>query len=261
MRRLARFLQIAYAVAAYALFLATMLAAIAFVLDLGLPWSVDAPAAGGSAIAAVAADHALVLGFGLQHSAMARPAFKRAWLRVVRAPVERATYVLASSLALGLVIVAWRPLPGALWDVRGTQAGAALLAAGAGGWLLLVAASFLVSHWELFGLAQAWRGVGELDAGAGGAPPELSERGLYRVVRHPIMLGFLVAFWCAPRMTAGHLLFASACTAYIAAGTRLEERDLLARFGVAYARYRERVPMLLPRPWRRRVRTSRAASR
>lgn len=250
MRRLVRLLQIAYAVAAYALFLATMLATIAFVLDLGLPWSLDAPA-GGSAAAAIVADLALVLVFGVQHSAMARPGFKRAWTRVVPAPVERATYVLASSLALALVIVAWRPLPGVLWDARGTPAGALLLAASAGGWLLLVAASFLVSHWELFGLAQAWRGLGGVDARAAGATPELSERGLYGVVRHPIMLGFLVAFWCAPRMTTSHLLFAGACSAYILVGTRLEERDLLAHFGAAYARYRERVPMLLPRPWRR----------
>ncbi|HEX7690259.1 MAG TPA: NnrU family protein [Burkholderiaceae bacterium] len=250
MRRLVRLLQIAYAVAAYALFLATMLATIAFVLDLGLPWSVDAPAVG-SAAAAIVVDLALVLVFGLQHSAMARPGFKRAWTRVVPAPVERATYVLASSLALALLIVAWRPLPGVLWDARGTPVGAVLLAAGAGGWLLLVAASFLVSHWELFGLVQAWRGLGGVDARAAGAMPELSERGLYGVVRHPIMLGFLVAFWCAPRMSTGHLLFAGACSAYILVGTRLEERDLLAHFGAAYARYRERVPMLLPRPWRR----------
>jgi protein-S-isoprenylcysteine O-methyltransferase Ste14 len=236
----------AYALVCYLFFLAVFLYAMGFVGDLVVPKTIDGPGAGAGMIAWVV--DALVLAlFAVQHSVMARPAFKHGWTRIVPEPAERATYVLASSLCLALVFVAWQPLPVEVWDLRGSFAGTALVAGYATGWLVVLLSTFMISHFELFGLTQAWR--------HGRAAPvdatTFKEVLFYRFVRHPIMLGFLIAFWSTPHMTRGHLLFSLLTTGYIVVGVRLEERDLVHSLGRAYLHYRARVPMLLPRLRRR----------
>jgi protein-S-isoprenylcysteine O-methyltransferase Ste14 len=234
-----------YALACYAVFLASFAWAVGFIGDFGVAKTIDRPRGAGD-WAALAVDVALLALFAVQHSVMARPAFKRWWTRFVPQPLERSTYVLAASLALLVLFALWQPIPGYLWDRRGTPAGAMLLGLYAFGWLLTLAATFMIDHFELFGFAQAWRRARPVDEG-----DELREVWLYRFVRHPIMLGFLVTFWATPAMSIGHLLFAGLSTAYIVLGTALEERDLVAAFGERYRRYRRRVPMLLPWPKRR----------
>jgi protein-S-isoprenylcysteine O-methyltransferase Ste14 len=180
--------------------------------------------------------------FAVPHSVMARRGFKRWWTRFVPAAAERSTYVLVSSLLLALLFWQWRPLPGVVWEVTRPAGRAALWALFGAGWGLAVWSTFLTDHFDLFGLRQAF-------GHARGRPPAavgFKAPALYRLVRHPLMLGFLVAFWATPRMTAGHLLFACASTAYILAAVRLEERDLLRAHGEAYRQYQRRVGMLLP---------------
>jgi protein-S-isoprenylcysteine O-methyltransferase Ste14 len=233
-----------YAGVSYVVFLAAFVWAVAFVGDLPL-----APRTLDSGLApplwqALAVD-ALLLGvFAVQHSVMARPAFKRAWTRVVPPAIERSTYVLAASLVLLLLFWRWEPMPGVVWDVQAPLPRAALFALYAAGWLIVLASTFMISHTDLFGLRQAWAGMNRraLDG------PRFRRVLLYRVVRHPIMLGFLVAFWATPTMTVGHLVFALATTGYILVGVRLEERDLVATLGDEYARYRREVRGLLPIP-------------
>lgn len=237
-----------YGALCYAVFLATFVYAVGFVMGLGVPRHIDSGAAGPLATA-LAVDLALLGLFAVQHSGMARPGFKRWWTRWVPAPVERSTYVLLSSLALIVLFRFWQPLPQVLWQVDGEAARLALHGVSALGWLLVLTGTFVIDHFELFGLRQAWR-LGQ------GHPSPLHEpfvvRAYYRVVRHPIMLGFLVAFWAAPTMSLGHLLFALTTTAYIVVAVKyLEERDLVATFGEAYRDYQRQVPMLLPR-WRAR---------
>jgi protein-S-isoprenylcysteine O-methyltransferase Ste14 len=236
-----RVLALVYAVAAYAVAALTILYAVGFVADLGVPKAIDAGPPGPAALAVVV-DLALIGLFGLQHSVMARPAFKRRWTRLVPAPAERATYVLAASLTLALLFWLWRPLPQPVWRVTGPVATASWVVFWLG-WGLALLSTFLIDHLELFGLRQAW-------TPGRAAAPGFRTPWLYRQVRHPLYLGFLLAFWAGPVMSAGRLLFALAATAYVLLGARLEERDLLASFGAAYADYRRRVPMLLPRPWR-----------
>jgi protein-S-isoprenylcysteine O-methyltransferase Ste14 len=232
-----------YSTISYALFLASFLYAIGFVGDLFVPKSINQPTGDGG-WAAFAVD-AVVLGlFAIQHSVMARPGFKRWWTRFVPEPIERSTYVLFSSLCLCLVFVAWQPLPGVVWDLRGTPAGGAMLGLFAIGWLVVLLSTFMISHFELFGLTQAWRRM----RAAPGHDSVFKEVLFYRFVRHPIMLGFLIAFWAAPLMTHGRLLFAVLTTGYILVGIRLEERDLVRKLGQAYLSYRARVPALLPLP-------------
>jgi protein-S-isoprenylcysteine O-methyltransferase Ste14 len=236
-----------YALICYIVFLTSFLYAIGFVGDLFVPKTIDAPVTE-TGWPALLID-ALVLGaFAVQHSVMARPAFKRWWTRYVASSIERSTYVLLSSLLLGLVFVAWRPLPAMVWDARGTWLAPLLLALQAIGWLVVLLSTFMISHFELFGLTQAWR-----SARAQSPQPEAPfvERFFYRFVRHPIMLGFLVAFWATPAMSQGHLLFALLTGAYILVGVRLEEADLSAKIGRDYEDYRARVPMLVPFPKRR----------
>jgi protein-S-isoprenylcysteine O-methyltransferase Ste14 len=234
-------------VAAYIVFVAVFLWLIPFVGDWGLARTVSHGPASPAGLAA-AVDLALVALFGLQHSIMARPGFKRAWTRLVPPEGERSVYVLCASLALALLLGQWRPIPDPVWTVRNPAAAWALRALSWTGFAVVLAASFHLSHGALFGLRQAWSALS-------GAPcPELPFRtpGLYRLVRHPLMLGFLLAFWCTDRMTASHLLFAGAMTIYIAAGTALEERDLVRALGAAYRKYQEQVPRFLPWPRRRR---------
>jgi protein-S-isoprenylcysteine O-methyltransferase Ste14 len=172
---------------------------------------------------------------------MARPRFKRLWVRVVPVPVERATYVLLSSLALLLLCWQWRPVGGVVWEVPGPAARAAVHALFAAGWLTVLATTFLINHFDLFGLRQAWLYF----RGAPYAPLPFTTPGPYRLVRHPLYVGWLIAFWAAPTMTAAHLLFAAATTAYILVAVGMEERDLVAAHP-EYADYRRRVPMLVP---------------
>jgi methanethiol S-methyltransferase len=234
-----RIVAFAYGLVSYAIFFATFLYAVGWVGNF-VPQGVDAPPVsplGTSLLVNVA-----LLGvFALQHSVMARPAFKRMWTRVVPEPVERSTYVLASSLALILLFWQWRPLGGVVWDIR-SPAGRAVMHAGfAFGWLLVLYATFLINHFDLFGLRQVWLHL----LGRPYQPLPFKMPALYRVVRHPLYVGWFFAFWATPTMTATHLLFAVATTAYILIAIQLEERDLVAAHP-EYAEYRSRVPMLIP---------------
>jgi len=198
---------------------------------------------------AAAIDLALVLGFGLQHSIMARPWFKRTWTRVVPQPVERATYVLAASAMLGCLIAFWQPLPGAVWAVTAPVPAAILWGLFAFGWLTVLVTTFLIDHFELFGLRQAWTFA------TGRSMPDATFKtpSAYRLVRHPMQLGFMIALWAAPVMTFDRLALALSLTAYILTALIFEERDLVAAFGEEYRRYQSRVPKLLPRLWPRKA--------
>ncbi len=234
-----------YGVTVYLLFLATLVYAVAFVGNLPIaPNTIDrGPSA--PVVDALIVDGALLAMFAVQHSVMARQGFKRWWTRLVPSPVERTTYVLLSSLALALLLWQWRPLPQIVWATSGLLA-IALQAVFWLGWAVALVSTFLISHFELFGLHQVMARL------TGRALPAPSFRTplLYRYTRHPLYLGFLLAFWAAPAMSAGHLLFAAACTGYIFIGARLEERDLVALFGEQYRRYRQRVAMIIPLPRR-----------
>lgn len=237
------FLHALYALLAYVFFLAVFLLLVAFVGDLPSPWRVD----GGASVPtgrAVLTDLALIAAFGVQHSVMARPAFKRWWARIVPAPAERSTFVVSSTLVLALLIWQWKPIAEpVIWSVDAGPAAWILIALSGIGWSIVLLSTFLLDHFELFGLRQAWAHV------SGRAMPEQAFRTplLYRHVRHPLYLGFVIAFWATPRMTAGHLLFAAGFTAYILVGVWFEERDLVAQFGERYRLYRQQAGMLLPR--------------
>jgi protein-S-isoprenylcysteine O-methyltransferase Ste14 len=243
---MARFFTLGYGLGAYALFLVTILYAIGFVGNFLVPKSIDTgtPA---SVVEAVSLNLLWLGLFAAQHSVMARPGFKRWWTRFVPKSIERSTFVLFASLALLLLYWQWRPMPQPIWNVEGA-AGTWLQAVSWLGWALVFASTFMIHHFELFGLRQV------VAAWARRALPEASFQTplLYRYVRHPIYLGFLLAFWATPHMSAGHLLFALATTGYILIGIQLEERDLMAQFGSQYGSYRERVNMLLPAPARSR---------
>lgn len=235
-----------YSALCYLVFLASFGYAIAFVLGLDVPRTVDRGIAA-PPVEAIVVNLALLSAFAVQHSVMARPAFKRWWTRIVPAPMERSTYVLAASLLLGLLCWQWRTIEGTVWHIGEPAVRALLWALAVAGWLMVLASTFMINHFELFGLRQAvaaWRGSA-IDAT--GFKTTL----LYRLVRHPLMLGFLIAFWAAPTMTAGHLLFALATTGYILVALQLEEHDLTAALGEQYCQYRRDVPMLIPHPVRR----------
>jgi protein-S-isoprenylcysteine O-methyltransferase Ste14 len=232
---------LAYGVLCYAAFLGTFLYAIGFVGNVVVPWTIDGPAETPLAMALLI-DMLLLAVFAVQHSGMARPAFKRWWTRLVPRAIERSTYILFSSLALMLLFWQWRPLGGIIWDVANPAGRLALHALCAAGWLLVLATTFLIDHFDLFGLRQAWLYFRGRPYTSGG----FVTPGPYRLVRHPLYVGWLVAFWATPTMTAAHLLFALGVTVYILVAIRWEERDLLAAFGRTYAEYRARVPMLVP---------------
>lgn len=235
-----------FALAAYAVFFATFLYLIGFVADLAaLPRTVDRGPETAVAIA-VLVNFGLVSLFGLQHSIMARPVFKRAWTRLVPEPVERSVYVLFASLLLILLMVAWLPIPGEVWRVEGPFS-LVLWALFALGWGLVLLSTFLLNHFELFGLRQAYFHLRGRLAG----PPQFHQPLLYRMVRHPLYLGFIIAFWATPVMSWGHLLFAAAMTGYILVAIPIEERDLVKALGPAYEDYQRRVGMLVPGTARR----------
>jgi methanethiol S-methyltransferase len=238
---LARLLILFYALVSYAVFLVSILYALGFIGNYLVPKSIDVGARADLSEAIVV--NLLLLGmFAIQHTTMARPAFKRWWAKIFPVACQRSTYVLLSSLILLLLFWQWRPIPTPLWHVEGD---AALLVNAIYwlGWVLAFASTFMINHFDLFGLSQAFFAA----RGAKAADQSFKTPLLYKIVRHPLMLGFLLVFWATPAMTAGHLLFAIMTTAYILVGLQFEERDLIAEFGTTYQEYRRRVPMLLPR--------------
>jgi protein-S-isoprenylcysteine O-methyltransferase Ste14 len=233
----------AYGVACYVVFLATFLYAIAFVGNLGTPTALDGPPTGPIA-RALAIDAGLLALFALQHSIMARKGFKQRWRRIVPKPVERSTYVLFSSVALILLFWQWQPIGGIVWSVESMAATVLLRTMFGVGWALVLIATFLIDHFDLFGLRQVWLYL----IGQPYTPRPFATPGPYRLVRHPLYAGWFLAFWMTPTMTVAHLVFAIATSAYILVAIQLEERDLVREFGDSYEDYRRRVPMLVPLP-------------
>lgn len=230
-----------YGLASYFVFFVSFVYAVAFVGNYPVPKTIDVGPESGL-VQSILIDTVLLGLFALQHSVMARPAFKRWWTSIVPASCERSTYVLISSLLLILVFWQWRPIATTIWRVEGWQA-TVLTAISLAGWVMALASSYMIDHFELFGLRQVFDTLHAVSA----RMPSFKTPLLYRLVRHPIMLGFLLAFWATPHMTAGHLLFAVMTTGYVLVGVKLEERDLVAQFGASYEQYRRRVPMLTPR--------------
>ena len=243
MHKLTAFL---FGAVAYLTFLFTILYAIGFVEGLVVPKDINTGAKS-SVFEALAIDLALMSLFAVQHSVMARNSFKQWWTRFIPKPVERSTYVLLASLVLLLLFWLWRPMPAVIWHIEEPEIAAVITGVSFVGWVVVFTSTYLINHFELFGLLQ----VANHLTGREMSPPIFRTPLLYNFVRHPIYLGFIIAFWAAPTMTVGHLLFAAVTTAYIFVGIWLEERDLTAMFGDDYRRYRERVSMLLP--WRKLI--------
>lgn len=245
-----------YGILCYAAFLVVFVYAIGFVTGIGVPRTVD-HGIDSSVAEAIVVNLGLLGAFAIPHSVMARPGFKKRWTRIVSPAIERSTYVLVSSALLGLLFWQWRTLDATVWHVGPPAVRAAIWVVAAAGWVTVVASTFMLSHFELFGLRQVfdtWR------SGKPNGENHFRTPLLYRLVRHPLMLGFVVAFWAAPTMTAGHLLFAAASTAYILVALRFEERDLIATLGDQYPRYRGEVPMLIPHPTQALRRSPRLSS-
>jgi protein-S-isoprenylcysteine O-methyltransferase Ste14 len=240
---MARFTAFLYGLLSYAIFFVTFLYAVGFVSGLVVPKTIDNGVAG-PVTQALVVDLLLMSVFAIQHSVMARRGFKQWWTRFVPKSVERSTYVLFASLALALLLWQWQPIPQIVWRIANPQLAMAVLGLSFLGWLTVLTSTFLINHFELFGLHQVTNNL----VGRPMSAPVFRSPLFYKFVRHPIYLGFVIAFWAAPVMTLGHLLFATVTTAYIVVGILLEERDLVDMFGDQYRHYRERVPMLVP--WR-----------
>ncbi|MCU1326316.1 MAG: isoprenylcysteine carboxylmethyltransferase family protein [Bryobacterales bacterium] len=235
-----RILIFIYGAASYAVFLATFLYAVGFIGNFAVPKSMDSPP-GSPWEVALSVDLALLTVFALQHSIMARPAFKRMLTKVIPQAMERSTYVLASSVALLLLFWQWQPLGGSVWNIENATGKAVLYGGFAFGWLLVLFTTFVINHFDLFGLRQIWNQlVGKPHTGLRFSTPML-----YRIVRHPLYVGWFFAFWSTPSMTLTHLVFATMTTAYILVAIQLEERDLMA-VHPEYAEYRRQVPMIVP---------------
>jgi len=238
---MARIITFIFGLVAYAFFLVTFLYAIGFVTGFAVSKTID----GGAVVPVVEAlivNLALLSLFAVQHSVMARPGFKRWWTKIIPHAAERPTYVLLATAALALLLWQWRPMPEIVWQVADPRLAAVFIGLSLFGWLVVLLATFMISHFELFGVRQVIMNL----LGRTMPATEFKTPGLYKLVRHPIYLGFIIAFWATPVMTTGHLLFAAVTTAYIFVGIFLEERDLVETFGDEYRRYRARVSMLIP---------------
>lgn len=238
-----RLLGFVYGLVSYVVFLIAFLYAIGFVGNIYVEKSIDSgePGALGTSLLI---NVALLGLFAVQHSVMARPGFKRVWTTIVPRSVERSTFVLLASLILLLLYREWQPMPDTVWDVSGSTVGMILTAGFWVGWGIVLLATFMLNHFELFGVWQVYLNLVQKEPEDSGFRTPM----LYRYVRHPIMLGFLIAFWCTPTMSQGHLLFAVMTTGYIMVGVSLEERDLIAHFGEQYQSYKQRVRAVIPIP-------------
>jgi protein-S-isoprenylcysteine O-methyltransferase Ste14 len=235
-----RFLSLAYGALAYAIFLPTFVYTMCFIANIAVPKTIDSGPQ--SPLALGLAVNTLFLGlFAAQHSIMARQGFKRVWTQIIPKQLERPTFVLAATLILILLLWQWRPLPQVVWELSGVPA-AILKVTYWLGWVLVLSSTFLINHFELFGVQQVWGYFRRKNYGA----TKFRTPILYRIVRHPLYLGFIISFWSAPKMSLGRLVFALATTGYIFLGIFLEERDLVAEHGEAYRSYRQRVPMIVP---------------
>ena len=252
---MSRIITLLYGVVSYAIFFAVFIYAIGFIGGFVTPTTLDGPQTR-PLLEALTIDLALLAAFAVQHSGMARPAFKRWWTRIVPEPAERSTYVLVSSLLMVALFVHWEPIGGVIWQAEGA-ARTAVIGVYLFGWALLLYSTFLIDHFDLFGLKQVWRKLQSQPYRA----PQFYTPSLYKLVRHPLYVGWLTIFWAAPTMTLAHLVFAVMTTAYILIAIQLEERDLVDAFGDTYRDYRRRTPMLVPRilPSARDEAASRAA--
>lgn len=231
-----------YSAIVYLIFLAAFLYAVGFVQNLWVPKSIDSGTPG-DLVPALGVNVALLGIFALQHSVMARPSFKRVWTRIIPEAAERSTYVLAASLALILLYAFWQPIPETVWSIGNPAMATLVYWMSWAGWAMVLISTFLISHFHLFGLSQGFSGL----LGLKTAPAEFRTPLFYKWLRHPIYAGFIIAFWAAPEMSWGRLLFAVATTGYILIGIWLEERDLVAQFGDRYRAYRRDVGMLMPK--------------
>ena len=240
---MARSLFALFGAAAYLFFLATFLYLIAFVGDIaGAPRTVShGPRSMLST--ALLTDISLIALFGIQHSVMARSGFKRVWTRVVPEPIERSVYVLLTSIVLWVLFIFWRPIPAVIWNVTDPAGIGILWTFFAAGWMIVLLSTFLINHFELFGLRQVYQNL----RGGSAVAPQFRQPFFYKIVRHPLYTGFLIAFWATPVMTAGHLLFSAGMTVYIVIAIGYEEKDLIALFGQQYRDYKRRVGMLIPK--------------
>lgn len=241
---MAGFIGFIYGLASYLLSMATIAYSVGFITGLVVPKTIDT----GTVVPmpeAIGVNLLLLAVFAVQHSVMARKGFKSWWTRIVPKSVERSTFVLFSGLALMLLLWQWRPMPGVIWSIEGPVLAAAVTGLSFAGWLILLTSTFLINHFELFGLHQVANNL----TGRNMPAPRFRTPLFYKIVRHPLYLGFMIAFWAAPTMTVGHLLFAAVSTAYIFVGILLEERDLIDLFGDEYRAYRDRVAMVVP--WRK----------
>lgn len=232
-----------YGIVSYALGVAALLYMICFLGDMVVPRTIDAAPTGALA-PVVVIDLVLVGLFAFQHSLMARPGFKARWIRVVPQSAERSTYVLATALVLALLFWQWRAIPGEVWRIDGAGGRVLVQALFWLGWVILLASTFMINHFDLFGLRQVWLRLKDEPY----RPVPFVQVALYRFVRHPIMLGVLIGIWATPRMSLGHLLFAAATTVYVFIGIFLEERDTRQALGESYERYRRETPMIVPLP-------------
>ena len=239
-----KFVAFLYGIIAYLVFLISFLYAVGFVEGMVVPKTIDSGSTG-PLTEAILINLALMSLFAIQHSVMARPQFKAWWTQYVPAEVERSTYVLLASAILLLLFWQWRPMPSVMWQVKDPMLASAIVGLSFVGWLIVLTSTYLINHFELFGLHQVANNL----SGKAMPAPQFRTPLYYKFVRHPLYLGFIVAFWAAPTMTAGHLLFAAVTTAYIVVGALLEENDLVAIFGDEYRRYRKSVAMLVP--WRK----------
>lgn len=230
-----------YGVVSYFIFFGTFLYSIGFIGNFWVPTTLDAPLSGPLATA-IAVNVVLLAVFAVQHSVMARKWFKEWWTQIVPKPIERSTYVLFSSLALILLFWQWRPMGGVVWSVENPVGVAVLYTLFGSGWTLVLVSTFLINHFDLFGLRQVWLYL----IGREVQPLKFTTPGFYKLVRHPLYLGWFFAFWATPTMTFAHLLFSISTTAYILLAIQLEERDLAREHGERYEAYRQSVPMLLP---------------